>query len=50
MLCNYALDPSHVLEVQPMHKKESLSCGEESLQILGIKELKNKVIPLAKVL
>ena len=44
MLRKYVCDPSHILEVQPVHLKENLSYKEEPIQIL------HKVIPLVKVL
>ncbi|KAA0059641.1 Chromo domain-containing protein [Cucumis melo var. makuwa] len=45
-------NPSHILEAKPVHLEDNLSYEEEPIQILDKKEkvLKNKVIPLAKVL
>ncbi|XP_050229144.1 uncharacterized protein LOC126678285 [Mercurialis annua] len=52
MLRRYMSDPSYVLQVQPIELKDDLSYEEERVTILAKedKELRNKVIPLVKVL
>ena len=52
MLQRYRSDPSHILQEQPVELKENLSYEEEPIAILvkDQKVLKNKVIPLVKVL
>ncbi|XP_050233184.1 uncharacterized protein LOC126681674 [Mercurialis annua] len=52
MLRRYRSDPSHVLQVQPIELKDNLSYEEEPVTILANedKDLRNKVIPLVKVL
>ena len=52
MLRKYILDPSHVLEHEPIEVHEDLSYEEQPMQILDRKDktLCNKVIPLVKVL
>ena len=52
MLKKYIADPSHVLSHEPINVLEGLSYEEKPVQILAREEkvLKNKVIPLVKVL
>ncbi|KAL5564595.1 hypothetical protein UlMin_027759 [Ulmus minor] len=52
MLRKYILDPSHVLESEPIKVREDLTYEEQPVQILDRKDktLCNKVIPLVKVL
>ena len=52
LLCKYIFNPSHILEVQPVHLKDNLSYKEELIQILDKKEqvLRNTIISLVKVL
>ncbi|KAL5566309.1 hypothetical protein UlMin_029473 [Ulmus minor] len=52
MLWKYVLDPSHVLENEPIKVQEDLTYEEQAVQILDRKDktLRNKVIPLVKVL
>ena len=52
ILKKYILDPSHVLEAQPVELKEDLSFEVQLVGIVDqrIKELKNKIIPMVKVL
>ena len=52
LLRKYILDPTHVLETQPIQLNEDLSYEEEPVQILDRKEqvLRSKTIPLVKVL
>ena len=48
----YISDPSHVLKSDDVELKEDLAYEEQPVQILDrrIKELRNKTIPLVKVL
>ena len=52
MLKKYILDPSHVYEAPPIELKEDLSFEVQSIGIVDqrMKELRNKVIPMVKVL
>ncbi|KAK6153167.1 hypothetical protein DH2020_012806 [Rehmannia glutinosa] len=52
MLHRYRSDPSHVLRDEPIEIADNLSYIEEPVEIVGYKEkqLRNKVIPLVKVL
>ena len=52
MLHQYLIDPSHQLKTQPVELKEDLSYIEEPVEIINrkVKVLRNKVIPLVKVL
>ena len=52
MLKKYVLDSSHVLDYKPLQLEEDLTYEERPIQILdrGIKELRNKWIPLVKIL
>ncbi|XP_070054942.1 uncharacterized protein [Nicotiana tomentosiformis] len=52
MLRRYRSDPSHVLPIESIEVNPNLTYGEEPIQILAreIKELRNKRIPLVKVL
>ena len=52
MLRKYISDPSHVLEASLVELKEYLSFEVQSMGIVNqrMKELKNKVIPIVKVL
>ncbi|KAL6225752.1 hypothetical protein ACLB2K_004601 [Fragaria x ananassa] len=52
MLRKYIVDPSHVLQEQPISLQKNLTYEEEPVQILDRKEqvLRNKKIPLVKVL
>nr|XP_016455600.1 PREDICTED: uncharacterized protein LOC107779656 [Nicotiana tabacum] len=52
MLRRYRSDPSHVLPIESIEVNPDLTYGEEPIQILAreLKELRNKSIPLVKVL
>ena len=52
MLRKYVSDPSHVLEALPFELDEDLTFKVQPVGIVdqGIKELRNKVIPMVKVL
>ena len=52
MLRKYVSDPSHVLEAPPIELNEDLSFEVQPVGIVDqeIKELRNKVIPMVKVL
>ena len=52
MLWKYVLDPSHVIEYQPLNIQPNLTYEEKPIRILDKKEqvLRNKVIPYVKVL
>nr|XP_009597380.1 uncharacterized protein LOC104093357 [Nicotiana tomentosiformis] len=52
MLRRYRSDPSHVLPIEFIEVNPDLTYGEEPIQILAreLKELRNKSIPLVKVL
>ena len=52
MLKKYNLDPSHVLNHEPIEVHEDLTYEERPVRILAREEkvLRNKVIPLVKVL
>ena len=52
MLKKYISDPSHVLEAPPIELKEDLSFEVQPVGIVDqkLKELRNKVIPMVKVL
>ena len=52
MLRKYISDPSHVLETPPIELKEDLSFEVQPVTIVDqeIKQLKNKIIPIVKVL
>ena len=52
MLRKYVSDPSHVLEASPIEFNEDLSFEVQPVGIVDqrMKELKNKVIPMVKVL
>ena len=52
MLRKYILDPSHVLEAPPIELREDLSFEVQSIGIVHqrMKEFRNKVIPMVKVL
>ena len=52
MLKKYISDPSHVLKAPPIELNEDLLFKVQSIGIVDqrIKELKNKVIPMVKVL
>ena len=51
-LRKYILDPSHVIEPEPIELAEDLTYEEHPIQILDhrVKQLRNKSIPLVKVL
>ena len=51
-LRKYMYDPSHILSYEPLQVDETLSYEEKPLKILNqrVKELRNKSIPLVKVL
>ena len=51
-LRKYVYDPSHILSYEPLQVDETLSYEEKPLKILDqrVKELRNKSIPLVKVL
>ena len=52
MLRKYVLDPSHILEAPPIELNEDLSFEVQPVGIVDqeIKELRNKVFPMVKVL
>ena len=52
MLRKYVIDPSHVIEYQPLDIQPNLTYEEKSIYILHRREqvLRNKVIPYVKVL
>ena len=52
MLRKYISDPSHVLETPPIELKEYLSFEVQLVAIVAqeMKQLRNKVIPMVKVL
>ena len=52
ILRKYVSDPSHVLEAPPIELNEDLSFEVQTVGIIDqkIKELRNKVIPMVKVL
>ena len=52
MLRKYVLDPSHVIEYQPLDIQPNLTYEEKPIHILGRREkvLRNKVISYVKVL
>ena len=52
MLRKYIANPSHILKNQPIELKEDLSYEERPIEILlrEVKQLRNKTIPLVKVL
>ena len=52
MLKKYVPDPSHVLEAPPIELNEALSFEVQPVGIVdqGIKELRNKIISMVKVL
>ena len=52
MLKKYILDPSHILEAPPIELKEDLSFEVQPVVIVDqeIKQLRNKIIPMVKVL
>ena len=52
MFPKYIPDPSHVLRDKPVELKDNLTYKEQPMQIVdrGEKILRNKVIPLVKVL
>ena len=52
MLRKYIANPSHILKNQPIELKEDLSYEERPVEILlrEVKQLRNKTIPLVKVL
>ena len=52
MLRKYVLDPSHVLDYEPLEIDENLSSTEQPAKILakGVEMLRNIEIPLVKVL
>ena len=52
MLKKYIFDPSHVLEAPPVELREDLSFEVQPIKIVDqrMKELRNKVIPMVKVL
>ena len=52
MLRKYVPDPSHALEAPPIELNEDLSFEMQPVDIMdqGIKELRNKIIPMVKVL
>ena len=52
MLRKYISDPSHVLEAPLVELKKDLSFGVQPIGIVDqrMKELRNKVIPIVKVL
>ncbi|XP_028063037.1 uncharacterized protein LOC114266356 [Camellia sinensis] len=51
-LKKYMLDPSHVLDFQPIQLKDDLSYEEEAIEIVDMKDqvLRSKTIQLVKVL
>ena len=52
MLRKYISDPSHVLEAPPIELEEDLSFEVQPIAIMDqeMKQLRNKVIPMVKVL
>ncbi|KAL0551242.1 hypothetical protein IC582_010328 [Cucumis melo] len=52
MLRKYVLDPSHVVDYEPLEIDENLSYVEQPVEVLAreVKTLRNKQIPLVKVL
>ena len=52
ILRKYILDPSHMLEAPPVEPREDLSFEVQLVEIVDqmMKELRNKVIPMVKVL
>ena len=52
MMRKYIFDPFHVLEAPPIELKEDLSFEMQRVGIIDqkLKELRNKVIPMVKVL
>ena len=52
MLRTYIADPSHVLETPPIELEEDISFEVQPMEIIDqkLKELRNKVIPMVKVL
>nr|AAO45752.1 pol protein [Cucumis melo subsp. melo] len=52
MLRKYVPDPSHVVDYEPLEIDENLSYVEQPVEVLarGVKTLRNKQIPLVKVL
>ena len=52
MIRKYRLDPSHVVSSETIELRPDLTYGEEPVEILAreVKELRNKKIPLVKVL
>ena len=52
MLWSYKLDPSHVVSLETIELRPDLTYEEEPVEILAreVKELRNKRIPLVKVL
>ncbi|KAL4038371.1 hypothetical protein IC575_001991 [Cucumis melo] len=52
MLRKYVLDPSHVVDYEPLEIDENLSYIEQPVEVLAreVKTLRNKEIPLVKVL
>ena len=52
MLKKYIFDPSHVLEAPPVELRNDLSFEVQPIEIVDqrMKELRNKVIPMVKVL
>ena len=52
MLRRYRTDPSHVVSMETIELKSDLTYEEEPVEILAreVKELRNKKIPLVKVL
>ncbi|KAA0033475.1 pol protein [Cucumis melo var. makuwa] len=52
MLRKYVLDPSHVVDYEPLEIDENLSYTEQPVEVLAreVKMLRNKEIPLVKVL
>ena len=52
MLRRYHSDESHILQVQEIQVQEDLTYDEETKTILarGVKQLRNKQVPLVKVL
>ena len=52
MLRKYSPDPSHILEASPIELKENLTFEPQPIAIMDqeMKQLRNKVIPMVKVL
>ena len=52
MLRKYISNPSHMLEALPIELKDDLSFEVQSVEIVDqrMKELRNKLIPMVKVL